>query len=68
MDPQPEETLLFSFDEIEIYYLSDYNTAETISLYVDSFITGYSLKDNDSKLGLTRQSLTKFAEEAFHCK
>ena len=36
-EPKPISDILFTFDEVEVYYLSDYHTNEAVQRYADAF-------------------------------
>ena len=48
-----ESELLFSFDNVEAYQLSEYHTPKVIEKYAESFVYDHPLSEIERKLGLT---------------
>lgn len=41
--PKPKGDILYSFDDVEVYFLSDYHLNECIQSYADAFTTSNPL-------------------------
>ena len=64
MDPKSESELLFEFDNVEAYLVSDYHLPEIIKKYADTFRTGYPLAEVEAKMGLTYEQMYQYAKES----